>query len=90
MAVSWSCLDIVRVEGGLLFFPYDMPEGDTTPWEVGLGWTVNPDKPAFRGREACCAAVDRSGWRKRGWRSTTTPPSGPAPGCSAMARRWAS
>ncbi|MFG1433234.1 aminomethyltransferase family protein [Xanthobacter sp. V2C-8] len=52
MAVSWSCLDIVRVEGGLLFFPYDMPEGDTTPWEVGLGWTVNPDKPAFRGREA--------------------------------------
>ncbi len=52
MAVSWSCLDIVRVEGGLLFYPYDMPEGDTTPWEAGLGWTVNPDKPAFRGRDA--------------------------------------
>ena len=52
MAVSWSCLDVVRVEGGLLFFPYDMPQGDTTPWEVGLGWTVDLSKPAFRGRDA--------------------------------------
>lgn len=52
MPVSWSCLDVVRVEGGLLFFPYDMPQGDTTPWEVGLGWTVDLSKPAFRGRDA--------------------------------------
>lgn len=52
MAVSWSCLDVVRVEGGLLFFPYDMPQGDTTPWEVGLGWTVDLSKPIFRGRDA--------------------------------------
>ena len=34
MPASWSCLDIVRVEGGLLFFPFDMTHGDTTPWEV--------------------------------------------------------
>lgn len=27
--VSWSCLDIIRVEGGLLFFPFDMIHGDT-------------------------------------------------------------
>ncbi len=52
MAVSWACLDIVRVEAGLLFFPYDMPEGDTTPWEVGVDWTVDLAKPAFRGKEA--------------------------------------
>ncbi len=52
MPASWSCLDVVRVEGGLLFFPYDMPQGDTTPWEVGLGWTVDLSKPAFRGRDA--------------------------------------
>ncbi|VTZ25052.1 Aminomethyltransferase [Methylocella tundrae] len=52
MAVSWACLDIVRVEGGLLFFPYDMPEGDTTPWEVGVDWTVDLDKPSFRGKDA--------------------------------------
>ncbi|HSI39044.1 MAG TPA: aminomethyltransferase family protein [Xanthobacteraceae bacterium] len=52
MAVSWQSLDIVRVEGALLFFPYDMPRGDETPWEVGADWTVDLDKPAFRGKEA--------------------------------------
>ncbi|GAB4070792.1 aminomethyltransferase family protein [Ancylobacter sonchi] len=52
MPVSWQSLDIVRVEGALLFFPYDMPKGDETPWEVGADWTVDLDKPAFRGKEA--------------------------------------
>jgi aminomethyltransferase len=52
MAASWSCLDIVRVEGALLFFPFDMPEGDTTPWEVGADWTVDLSKPSFRGKQA--------------------------------------
>ncbi|PNG27664.1 aminomethyltransferase family protein [Methylocella silvestris] len=51
-AVSWSCLDIVRVEGALLFFPFDMPEGDTTPWEAGVDWSVDLSKPAFRGKQA--------------------------------------
>ncbi|MCJ8145294.1 aminomethyltransferase family protein [Ancylobacter sp. A5.8] len=50
--VSWQSLDIVRVEGALLFFPYDMPKGDETPWEVGADWTVDLDKPSFRGKEA--------------------------------------
>lgn len=52
MPVSWSCLDIVRVEAGLLFFPYDMPEGDTTPWEAGVDWSVDLAKPSFHGKEA--------------------------------------
>jgi aminomethyltransferase len=56
--VSWSCLDIVRVEGGLLFFPYDMPHGDTTPWEVRADWTVDLSKPDFVGKQAL---VDRKG-----------------------------
>ncbi|ODA66292.1 Aminomethyltransferase [Methyloligella halotolerans] len=46
MAVSWTALDILRVEAGLLFFPFDMPEGDTTPWEIGLGWAIDGDKRA--------------------------------------------
>jgi aminomethyltransferase len=52
IAVSWACLDIVRVESALLFFPFDMPEGDTTPWEVGVDWTVDLEKPSFRGKDA--------------------------------------
>lgn len=50
--VSWACLDIVRVEGALLFFPFDMPEGDTTPWEVGADWTVDLGKQDFHGKAA--------------------------------------
>ena len=52
VAASWDCLDIVRVEGGLLFFPFDMPQSDTTPWEVGVDWTVDLSKPDFRGKAA--------------------------------------
>lgn len=54
-AASWSCLDIVRVEGGLLFFPFDMPQGDTTPWEVGADWTVDLSKADFHGKAALAA-----------------------------------
>ncbi|WP_334151233.1 aminomethyltransferase family protein [Hyphomicrobium sp.] len=50
--VSWSSLDIVRVEGGLLFFPFDMPHGDTTPWEVRADWTIDLSKPDFIGKKA--------------------------------------
>jgi aminomethyltransferase len=52
IAASWDCLDIVRVEGGLLFFPFDMPKPDTTPWEVGADWTVDLSKPDFCGKAA--------------------------------------
>ncbi len=50
--VSWSCLDIVRLEGGLLFFPFDMTNEDTTPWEVRADWTVDLSKPDFIGKKA--------------------------------------
>lgn len=53
--VSWSCLDIIRVEGGLLFFPFDMTHGDTTPWEVRADWTVDLSKPEFIGKDALIA-----------------------------------
>ena len=52
IATSWSCLDIVRMEGALLFFPFDMPKGDETPWEVGADWTVDLSKPDFHGKAA--------------------------------------
>lgn len=58
MPVSWSCLDIVRVEGGLLFFPFDMTNEETTPWEVRADWTVDLSKPDFIGKKAL---VDKKG-----------------------------
>jgi aminomethyltransferase len=44
MPCSWTALDLTRVEGALLFFPFEMPEGDTTPWEVNMDWAVDLDK----------------------------------------------
>ncbi|MBA3731414.1 MAG: aminomethyl transferase family protein [Gammaproteobacteria bacterium] len=52
MPCSFTCLDLCRVEGGLLFYPFDMPEGDTTPWEVGMDWAVDLNAREFRGKQA--------------------------------------
>jgi aminomethyltransferase len=53
MPASFASLDKVRLEFGLLFYPYDMNES-TTPWEIGLPWCVAKEKD-FRGRDAVMA-----------------------------------
>ncbi|MFD2250332.1 aminomethyltransferase [Pseudochelatococcus lubricantis] len=64
--VSFSVLDMLRVESYLLFYPYDNsqmypfadePPGDSL-WELGLAFTVSPGKTGFRGAE--------EHWRLRG------------------------
>ena len=51
MPCSFASLDKVRIEAALLFFGYDMT-AEHTPWEVGLGFTVNRNKGDFRGKQA--------------------------------------
>jgi aminomethyltransferase len=52
---SFNCIDMIRVEAALLFYPYDMHE-KLTPWELDLGFAVTKDKEAdFRGKAACFA-----------------------------------
>ncbi|KIC35605.1 aminomethyltransferase family protein [Leisingera sp. ANG-M7] len=58
MPCSFTALDKVRIEAGLLFYGYDMTEVHT-PWEVGLGFTVSATKGDFRGREAVMASKGR-------------------------------
>lgn len=49
---SFNCIDMIRVEAALLFYPYDMTE-ENSPWEVGLGFAVAKKKQAdFRGKKA--------------------------------------
>ena len=57
---AFAALDALRVESYLLFYPFDNsqvypfargPQGDTL-WELGLDFTVSPDKTGFRGAEA--------------------------------------
>jgi aminomethyltransferase len=56
---AFTVLDWLRTESYLLFFPYDNSEmypfeneapGDTL-WELGLDFTVSPNKQGFRGAE---------------------------------------
>ncbi len=47
---SFTALDKVRIEAALLFFGYDMTV-EHSPWEVGLGFTINRNKGDFRGKD---------------------------------------
>lgn len=64
---AFTALDALRVESYLLFYPFDNsqvypfaegPQGDTL-WELGLDFTVSPDKTGFRGAEAHYRAKGR-------------------------------
>lgn len=55
MACSFNCLDKIRIEAALLFYPYDMSEVNT-PWEVGLDWPISRSKASFMGRDGLFAA----------------------------------
>lgn len=57
---AFNALDALRVESYLLFYPFDNsevyafengPQGDTL-WELGLDFTVSPNKTGFRGADA--------------------------------------
>lgn len=64
---SWTALDLTRVEGALLFFPFEMPEGDTTPWEVNMGWAIDLDKPGdYIGKAAVLKLRGRERVRQAG------------------------
>lgn len=55
MPCSFTALDKVRIEAGLLFYGYDMTT-DHTPWEVGLGFTIAKTKSGYRGYDALMKA----------------------------------
>jgi aminomethyltransferase len=67
VAASWSALELARVEAALLFYPFDMPEGDTTPWEVNMHWAVDLQKTAdYIGKQAVLRLRGRERFRQAG------------------------
>ncbi len=67
VAASWNSLELARVEAGLLFFPFEMPEGDTTPWEVNMGWGVDVDKVGdYIGKNAVLASRGKERFKQAG------------------------
>jgi aminomethyltransferase len=65
MPCSFTALDKVRIEAGLLFYGYDMTP-DHTPWELGLGFTISRTKGDFRGKSAIMAAEGQEKLRNVG------------------------
>jgi len=56
---SFNCIDAIRVEAALLFYPFDMDESNT-PWEVGLGFAVSKKKQGdYRGKQACMDSIGK-------------------------------
>lgn len=60
LPLGLAALDILRVEAGLLLIEVDysstlharIPEQQSSPYEIGLGWAVDLDKPEFIGKQA--------------------------------------
>jgi len=65
MPCSWTALDLSRVEAALLFFPFDMPQGDTTPWEINYHWSVS-ENGDYRGKAALMAAKGKERFTQAG------------------------
>lgn len=56
---SFNCLDMIRVESALFFYPYDMTE-ENDAWECGLGFAVSKKKEAdYRGKAALMARMGK-------------------------------
>ncbi|MCP4319493.1 MAG: aminomethyl transferase family protein [Hyphomicrobiales bacterium] len=71
MACSFNCLDKIRIEAALLFYPYDMSEVNS-PWEVGLGWAISRTKTDYMGRDAMFAAKGKEKVKFAGVSCTST------------------
>jgi aminomethyltransferase len=62
-AMGLDALEMVRIEAGFIMPGFDFNTAESTvrngydrsPYEVGLGWVVNPDKGHFTGRKALLA-----------------------------------
>jgi aminomethyltransferase len=64
---SWNSLELTRIEAALLFFPFEMPEGDTTPWEINMGWGVDLDKKGdYIGKAAVLASKGKERVKQAG------------------------
>ncbi len=73
MPLGLAALDILRVEAGLLLIEVDysstlharIPEQQSSPYEIGLGWAVDLDKPDFIGKQALQAEASLRGVRSK-------------------------
>jgi len=71
MPMGLDALDMTRVEAGFILQDVDyysslraqVRSRKSTPWEMGLGWTVNLDRERFLGRDALAASRATPKWQ---------------------------
>ena len=63
--VSFSGLEIVHIESGLMAYGAEATE-ENTPWEVDFGWAISRTKEDFCGREALLALEGKETVKFRG------------------------
>jgi aminomethyltransferase len=57
--IGMVALDLFRIEGGFIIGGVEY-DPTVSPYECGLGWAIDLDKPAFQGREALLDAEQSS------------------------------
>jgi glycine cleavage system T protein len=55
--IGMDALDLLRIEGGFIIGGVEY-DAETSPYECGLGWTVDLAKPDFQGRAALVDGAD--------------------------------
>lgn len=60
--IGMDALDLFRIEGGFIIGGVEY-DPTVSPYECGLGWAVDLDKPEFQGREALQGAEQASAMR---------------------------
>jgi aminomethyltransferase len=71
LPVGLDALDITRIEAGFILQDVDylsalrtpLVRRRSTPFEIGLGWTVHLDRDPFLGQDALLLAADRPRWQ---------------------------
>jgi aminomethyltransferase len=57
--IGMVCLDLFRIEGGFIIGGVEYDE-TVSPYECGLGWSVDLDKAEFQGRDGCLRDRDET------------------------------
>lgn len=60
--IGMDALDLLRIEGGFIIGGVEY-DAETSPYECGLGWTVELAKPDFQGRDALADGAEAAPYR---------------------------
>ena len=86
--IGMDALDLFRIEGGFIIGGVEY-DATVSPYECGLGWSVDLDKQRFRGRDALARDRDSvpDAWSASGSSAAARPPAARSSPPATAARR---